>query len=272
MRKRHPPFRRRKLAKKLRKLRLRARMSIQEAAKALDKDVQALYRIEAGETRVDVHFGRSVMDVYDAYDPDLLDEIREAAKRGWWTTYGIKDQGYLDVETEAATVREFALALIPGLLQTKDYMRAVFASHGLVDNIENQIEVRRIRQQRLTSDDDPLFLHVIIDEYALRRLVGSPEIMRGQLRHLVDLAALPTVTLQVITSALHVGMMGTFIVLGFPDPDDPEVFYLEHVTGGSIHIEDPEQVRAANLAFGRLAAEALSPDESVALIERILAE
>ncbi|GHH48879.1 helix-turn-helix domain-containing protein [Lentzea cavernae] len=271
MRKRHPPFRRRKLAKKLRKLRLRARMSIQEAARALDKDVQALYRIEAGETRVDVHFGRSVMDVYDAYDPELLDEIRGAAKHGWWTTYGIKDQGYLDVETEATTVREFALALVPGLLQTTEYMRAVFATHGLTDSVENQVRVRQIRQQRLTSDD-PLSLHVIIDEYALRRLVGSPEIMRGQLRHVVEAAALPTVTLQVITSALHVGMMGTFIVLGFPDPDDPEVFYLEHVTGGSFHIEDPEQVRAANLAFDRLAAEALSPEESVALIERILVE
>ena len=271
MRKRHPPFRRRKLAKKLRKMRLRARMSIQEAARALDKDVQALYRIEAGETRVDVHFGRSVMDVYDAHEPELLDEIREAAKRGWWTTYGIKDQGYLDVETEAATVREFALALVPGLLQTTDYMRAVFATHGLADDIENQVRVRQIRQRRLTSDD-PLFLHVIIDEYALRRLVGSPQIMRGQLRHLVEVAALPTVTLQVITSSLHAGMMGTFIVLGFPDPDDPEVFYLENITGGSFHIEDPEQVRAANLTFDRLAAEALSPEESAALIERILVE
>ncbi|MFD9705187.1 helix-turn-helix domain-containing protein [Lentzea sp. NPDC059081] len=270
MRKRHPPFRRRKLAKKLRKLRLRARMSIQEAAKALDKDVQALYRIEAGETRVDVHFGRSVMDVYDAYDPELLDEIREAARRGWWTPFGIKDHGYLDVETEAASVREFALALIPGLLQTQDYMRALFATHG--NAFENQVEVRQIRQKRLMSEDNPLFLHVVIDEHALRRLVGDPEIMRGQLRHLVRAAAMPTVKIQVLTSTLHIAMSGSFIILDFPDPEDPEVFYVEYGTGGSIHIEDSEQVSGANLVFGRLAAEALSPDESVALIERILAE
>ena len=90
MRKRHPPFRRRKLAKKLRKLRLRARMSIQEAAKALDKDVQALYRIEAGETRVDVHLVRSMMDLYDAYEPDLLDQVRDALKAGWWRVESIR--------------------------------------------------------------------------------------------------------------------------------------------------------------------------------------
>lgn len=271
MRKRHPPFRRRKLAKKLRKLRLRARMSIQEAARALDKDVQALYRIEAGETRVDVHLGRSVMDVYDAYDPELLDEIRAAAKRGWWTPYGIKDQGYIDVETEAAIVREFALTLIPGLLQTPEYMTAIFAAHDAVSNVENHIEVRQIRQQRLIDEENPLRLHVVMDAQVLRRQVGGPEVMRAQLLHLIDRAALPTVTLQIITRPAHAAMMGAFSVLEFPDPDDPAVFYLEYPTG-SIHIEDPDQLRRSRLVLDRLAAEALSPEESVALIERILAE
>lgn len=271
MRKRRPPFRRRKLAKKLRKMRLRARMSIQEAAKALDKDVQALYRIESGETGIDVHFGRSVMDVYDAYDPELLHEIRAAARRGWWTTYGIKDQGYIDVETEAAVVREFSLTLVPGLLQISEYMTAVFAAHEAVPNMESHIEVRQIRQRRLTETENSLRLHVIIDEQVLRRNVGGAEVMRAQLLHLIESAVLPNVTMQIITCPAHAAMMGAFSILEFPDPDDPPVFYLEYPTG-SIHVEDPEQLRRSRLVLDRLAAEALSPEESVAFIERVLDE
>ena len=176
MRKRQPPFRRRKLAKKLRKMRLDARMSIQVAAKALDKDVQALYRIEAAETRVDVHLVRSMMDLYDAYDPDLLDQVRDALKADWWRAFGITGYGYLDLETEASIIRELSLLTIPGLLQTEPYMRALFAAYNPKqggEDMENSVAVRLIRQRRLTDPDNPLVIDAIIDEAALRKMVGG---------------------------------------------------------------------------------------------------
>ncbi|MFI6100674.1 helix-turn-helix domain-containing protein [Lentzea sp. NPDC051213] len=277
MRKRHPPFRRRKLAKKLRKLRLHARMSIQEAAKALDKDVQALYRIEAAETRVDVHLVRSMMDLYDAYDPDLLDQVRDALKAGWWRAFGIKGHGYLDVETEAAIVRELALLTIPGLLQTEAYMHAIFEAHHprhSAEALRNNVAVRLIRQRRLTDPDHPLALEAIIDEAALRKMVGGPDVMRAQLRHLLEMMALPNVMLRILSADLGVYdamSSGSFTLVGFPDPDDLDVLYVPYVTG-ALHIENQEEPKAARLTFDRLAAKALTPDQSTALIERILAE
>jgi hypothetical protein len=275
MRKRHPPFRRRKLAKKLRKMRLRALMSTAEAARALDKDVQALYRIEAGETRVDVHLVRSMMDLYDAYDPNLLDQVRDALKTGWWRAFGVEDQGYLDVETEAAVIRELALLTIPGLLQIEAYMRALFEAHHRqlsTEKLANDVTVRTIRQQRLTDPDNPLRLHALIDEAALRKMVGGLEVMRRQLRHLLAMAALPNVTVQVLPTDLgaYDAMSGSFTLLSFPDPDDLDVLYVPYVTG-AVHVENQAELKESRLSFDRLAVKALSPTESAALIGRILA-
>ncbi|MEV6241724.1 DUF5753 domain-containing protein [Lentzea sp. NPDC051838] len=276
MRKRQPPFRRRKLAKKLRKMRLTARMSIPEAARALDKDVQALYRIEAAETRVDVHLVRSMMDLYDSYESDLLDQVRDALKAGWWRAFGVEDMGYLDVETEAAVIREIALLTIPGLLQTEAYTRALFdADHRERSKgwQNNQVAVRQFRQRRLTDPDNLLVLDAVIDEAALRKLVGGIDVMRAQLRHLIDMAALPNVTLRVLPSELgaHDGMNGGFTLLSFPDPEDSDLLYISYATG-AMHIENEGELKEARLAFDRLSARALTPAESVALIERTLAE
>jgi hypothetical protein len=112
----------------------------------------------------------------------LIDQAPRAREPGWWTTYGIKNQGCIDVETEAAHISELALLVVPGLPQTVGYMRALFEAHRLPRTkrrLENDIRVRRIRQERLTGPD-PLRLHAIIDEAALRKDVGGPEVMREQ--------------------------------------------------------------------------------------------
>jgi transcriptional regulator with XRE-family HTH domain len=269
--KQRPPILRRRLGHRLRALREAAKLTIEDAAARLDKSRSALHRIEAGQTRADVHLIRSMMDIYDVYVDDLVDAAREAYKPQF--DYGLL--GYVDAEAQAVLVREFCALNLPGLLQTEPYIRALFARYPLARTpklLEHDVAVRLNRQRRLTDQDWPLELVAIVDEAALRRKVGGTEVMRGQLEHVVKAATLPTVTLQVLPlrSGAHGCMDGGFNLLSFPE-DDPELLYVAYVTG-SLHIEVAEEVRVARLAFEQLRAEALDPADSVALIERVRAE
>ncbi|MGH3620773.1 MAG: helix-turn-helix domain-containing protein [Sciscionella sp.] len=270
-----PTFRRRRLARRLKQLRESAGLTLEQAAPRLDKTRSTLGRIEKGQTKADVHLVRSMMDLYDERDDALLDLAREAAQRGWWRAYGIEDLGYVDVETEASAVLEFSGLNIPGLLQTEAYARAQLRAgrRRTKEQFENQVQVRAIRKQRLTDDEHPLELTVIIDEAALTREVGGREVMGEQLRHLVQVSELARLSVQVLPfrSGTHDAMGGAFIVLEFPEPEDPDLLYVEYATG-ALHIEKAEEVRAATLVFDRLRSQALPPEDSVALIERLAGE
>ncbi|HEV2779699.1 MAG TPA: helix-turn-helix transcriptional regulator [Actinophytocola sp.] len=270
-----PPFRRRRLGKRLRTMREAAGLTLETAAPRLDLTRSSLFRIESGATRATVHLVRSMMDLYDHYEEGLLDAVRDAVKPSWFTKYGIQDVGYIDAETEASRVYEYSGMQLPGLLHAEPYMRTLFERslhRRTPEMLENDVTVRLIRQQRLTSVDDPLELVAIIDEAALRREIGGAEVMRAQLHQLVEMAALPTVTLQVLQmdGCPPAAMNGGFILLDFPDPDEPELLYHEYVTG-ALHIEDENEVREARLVFDSLRSEALNPADSVALIEQIAA-
>jgi transcriptional regulator with XRE-family HTH domain len=271
-----PTFRRRRLARRLREMREQAGLTLEEAAPKLDKTRSALGRIETGATKADVHLIRSMMDIYDHYDPDLVDLVREANRPGWWTKYNIEDMGYISMETEAAAVLEFSIVNIPGLLQTEEYMRALFAARNMRRNREqmaNVVAARLHRGRRLTDEESPLQLVAIIDEAALRRMVGGAKVMRDQLGHLIMLSELSTVSVQVLPNdaGAHPSMDGAFIILTFPENEDPSVLYVEHING-SLQIEKPEEVAEARLVFDRLRSEALSPSDSVAFIERVADE
>jgi transcriptional regulator with XRE-family HTH domain len=268
-----PTFRRRRLARRLRQMREQTGWTLEEAARRLDKTRSSLGRIETGQSRADVHLARSMMDLYDHYDPELLDLVREANRPGWWTKYGIDDRGYISTETEASALVEFSILNIPGLLQTEGYMRALFSARKVRrEQLANDIAARHHRQGRLTDEEFPLELAAIIDEAALRRMVGGVEVMRDQLRHLVQVSELDTVSVQVLPNAAgaHPGMDGAFIILNFPE-DDPPVMYVEY-TNGSLQLEKPEEVADARLVFERLRSEALSPGDSVTFIERVVDE
>lgn len=251
-------------------------MTIEDAAIALDKHRNSLYRLEAGETKVDVHLARSMMDVYDQYDPHLIDDVRDALKPQWWMKFGMRALGYVDLETEATEIREVALIYVPGLLQTQPYMRAVFEADALKrtrTELNAQVEVRTIRQRRLIDEEDPLHLSALLDESALRQTIGGPAVMRDQLEHLVMMAELSTVTLRVLPRGIgaHGGQTGSFTLLDFPDPEDRTILYVEYPTG-SIQVEEPDEVWRAKLLFDHLLDRALSPQDSVAFIEQIIAE
>ncbi|HEV2781958.1 MAG TPA: helix-turn-helix transcriptional regulator [Actinophytocola sp.] len=273
---RKPPFLRRRLGNRLRAMRDSAGMSLEEAAPRLDLTRSSLHRIESGATRASVHVIRSMMDLYDCYEDDLLDQAREAVKPRWFHRYPSVNMGYIDVETEACLVREFSGFYVPGLLQTESYIRALFDRSPLSRTTkvrEDQVTVRLIRQRRLIDEDYPLELVAIVDEAALRREVGGAEVMRGQLEHLIMSAELPTVTLQVLPmrDGAHSAMVGGFTLLSFPEDYNPELLYVEHV-GGALHIEDEPTLQTARLVFDRLRTQALGPADSVTLIERVLAE
>ncbi len=271
--KQKPPFLRRRLGNQLRAMRESAGLSMDEAARQLDKSRTALFRIESGENRVDVHLIRSIMDLYDCYVDGLIDQARDALKPRWFHRYSSADLGYVDVETEAVQVDQFCALNLPGLLQTEAYARSLLTRNPLLRSpkaLEDQVAVRMIRQRRLTDDDYPLVLAAVVDEAALRRRVADIEVMRAQLEHLARAAELPTVTLQVL-AAQGSAVDGSFNLLTFPEDYNPEMLYVEYVAG-SLHIEETDAVQMARLVFDRLRTDALNPIDSVALIEQVRAE
>ena len=275
-RNRKPTLRRRQLGRELRELREAAGISLDEAAPQLDISTSSLSRIEKGQQAVTVHVVRSMLDLYDVGGPrwaQLIELTRQARKPGWWRAYGIDDFGYIPLEAEATLVRTYVLGLVPGLLQTEDYARALFEAAVLPltpEELDAQVLVRMIRQRRLVDDDYPLELITVVDESALRRPIGGRNVMRAQLNRLVEAAELDRVTLQVLPA--HVGarpaLSGDFIVLSFDLLGLPDMAYAENALG-SAQIEEEALVTRASMVFDRLRSLALSPTDSVALIRKL---
>lgn len=257
-------------------MRVQAGLTLAEAATKLDKTKSALSGLETGQSRVDVHFARSMMDLYDRYDPDLLDLVRQSRSAGWWVQYlspRYRDRGFTGLAADASAKIELCLVLIPGLLQTEAYARAIFDGRlhpWTAQELANNVALRMARQRRLTDPEHPIDLVALIDESALHKNVGGMEVMHDQLRHLVKSAELPAVTIQVLLNSLgtRVGMNGALVVLSYPDADDPDVLYTEAITG-SMHVDDIEVVAEARAVLARLRSAALSPDESISFIEAI---
>jgi transcriptional regulator with XRE-family HTH domain len=264
------------MARRLRTLRMQARMSLEEAAARMEWSSSKLGRWESGEHLTEPHGLKSLLDIYGVTAdrwPEILELSRAARQHGWWRAYGLDDKGYIPLEADATLVKEFALAYVPGLLQTTEYARAPFeASADLrsAEKLRNLVAVRMIRQKRLTDPDDPLRLVAIMPEAVLSCPVGGPAVMAGQLDQLISVAALDTVTMQVLpTSAgAHASMASGVILLSFGDLGEPDTMFIEH-SMGSTHSEKEGEVARATLKFDRLRSDALSPEDSIALIRRV---
>ena len=165
---------------------------------------------------------------------------------------------------------------VPGLLQTSEYVQALLhrdTAERTDQEIDRMASVRLARRAVLQRDPDPLRLWAVLDEAVLRRLVGGREVMRGQLEYLLAMAGKPKITIQVLPfeRGAHPGVMGPFTVLSFPWPGDPGIAYVEHRAGG-FYLEQSHELEAHKVAFAHLSALALTPDESVAFIERLAEE
>ncbi|MFY1701647.1 helix-turn-helix domain-containing protein [Micromonospora sp. WMMA1923] len=268
------PTARRKLGIELKGLREAAGLNIDQAATAAGISDSHLSRMERGRVGVRPLTLRALLQSYGAgaEDTDRLAKIAadttRRGDRGWWQPYAAsiseKYASLIAFESEATSIKAFGSMIVPGLLQTEDYARALLQRGPVrlkTDEIATRVEVRTARQAILDQPDPPS-LWIILDEGVVRRVVGGPEVMRRQLLHLVDIAARPDVDLQVIPYAVgaHAGTLGPLVILGFPEGDD--VVYCETYAGDLY----PEAVASYGDVFNRLAQDALSVDNSLEML------
>lgn len=272
-----PTVRRRRLGTELRRLRESAGYKLEEVAGLLGVAPSTLSRIETGKAPTKSVYLSHLLEMYQVVDAGqrqvLVDMAREGHRKGWWAAYDdVLPSGlgvYVGLEAEASGLRSYEISVVHGLLQTTDYARAVLrasAPRHTADQIERLVALRMERQRRL-DDDPPLDLWVIHDEAVIRRAVGGAAVMRRQLAHLLAVAGLPGVTLQVLPfdSGAHAGHDGPFSIVEFRDRSDSEVVYVESAAG-PLYLEKERDVRANAEVFDRLRAAALPPDPSLDLI------
>ena len=276
-----PTVRRKRLGIELRRLREQASLSCETVGQRLDCSGTRISRMETGRISVRPGDVRELLAVYgvtgDRADA-LVELAREARRKGWWHRFGPVTpswlEPYLGLEAEAARLRDFQSMVLPGLLQTEDYARAILRAApgvGPGDDIDQQVALRMERQAVLDGSAPPE-LGLVLSEGVLRVQVGGPGVMRAQLGKLAEVAGRGAVTLQVLPAgaAAHVHPISPFTILDFPDPADPSVVYTEHLTG-SLLLEDPDEVRLYRMVFDRLCAEALDPGQSIDLIAQLAA-
>jgi transcriptional regulator with XRE-family HTH domain len=273
-----PTVRLRRLGHELRRLREAAGLSIREAAAQLEWSAAKISRIESGITRrVDAVNIRALCGIYGVEDKAFVDALvelaREGRKRGWWADYkDVLPGAYVGLEAAASSIRNFELAIIPGLLQTREYAAEVIRAAGIREpqELERRVAARMERQQLLDRSDPPQFW-AVIDEAALLRPAGSREAHEAQLRRLVDTSPWRHIKLQVLplSAGLHAGLGGAFVILDFPNTVDRSVVFVETPTDG-LYLEEIEQIQSYTLMFQHLCASALSVDASIAYLSSLI--
>ncbi|MEU9336392.1 helix-turn-helix transcriptional regulator [Streptomyces sp. NPDC048290] len=277
-----PVVRRRKLGAELRALRTRAGLTSGEAAGLVGWHQSKVSRIETGASGVKPADVRLLLDAYGVEDPDLRELLlvlagsEEGGRHHWWHAYrGVLPPTYRDfisLESQATAMRTLETSVIPGLLQTREYARAVTraAVEGLEDErLDTLVEVRLARQDVLRAHP-PLELSAVLDEAVLRREVGGPAVMARQLSRLAEAARLPQVRLQVLpfSAGAHIGVTGPFVIFSFSRTSDLDVVVLDHMTS-SLHLERKEDLVAYSESFRTLQHHALSPADSLDFIAGI---
>jgi transcriptional regulator with XRE-family HTH domain len=275
-----PTVRRRRLGHELRELRERAGLTLDEAAAQLE-DISAakISRIETAKVSVRPRDVEALLDVYGLHDTqrraNLVTLTRESRQRGWWEQFSdamspLQDL-HIGLEAEAVSIRMFSTQVINGLLQTEAYAREVLKTIWTSDppvRIERRVQFRMARQKILERQDGPQ-IRCILEEKVLDRPVGSYEILRAQLRRLVDLADLPNVTIRVLPHSIgaHPGIDGSFWIVDLAPPD-PSVVYVEYRAGGA-YMEHEEEVNLYSDIFMRLEDAAMTAEQSLELIREL---
>ncbi|WP_026343487.1 helix-turn-helix transcriptional regulator [Nocardia sp. BMG111209] len=267
----------RRLAVLLTELRELAGVSKEEVSARSGINVTTLYRIETAQARPQRRTLMAMLDLYEVDDErraDALQLLQEAQKPGMSRPFeaAVSDvyAAFINFENAALSARLFEMSFIPGLLQTERYAWAVLDTtmpKAESSVIEQRLRARFERAKVLTRQDRPLELWVVLDEAAIRRVVGGPDVMREQLLRLIDESEKRNVILQVLPfeAGAHPAMIGSFVVLDFQDPADPELVYIEGAAGDDI-VEGRDGVRRFGVMFDQLRAMALSPRDSVTLV------
>lgn len=269
---RSPTVRRRELGALLRKLRTGKGLTVEQAADQLMISMSKLSRMETGQGVATARDLRDLCILYgvtdDAERERLMKLAAESRQQAWWQSYDLGYATYVGLEAEALAISGFQSSVVHGLLQTADYARA--GHEGTMprlspDQIDLQIEAKLTRQGILTRKNPPR-LAVVLDEAALHRLAGGRRVMADQLAKILDVSALPAVSVQILPFAAgsHPGLESNFTILELPD-QAPDVVFVEGLIG-SVYLDRAEDLKRYREIFRRLQSMALSPQDSALLI------
>lgn len=271
------------LGARLRQLREARGLTRAEAGYTIRASESKMSRLELGRVSTKERDIRDLLMLYGVEDPNehdaLLSLAKQANQPGWWHRYSdilpSWFQAYVGLEETATLIRTYEGHLVPGLLQTEDYARAVMSA-GLPgkpdEEIERGLRLRMDRQGLLTRADPPR-LWAVVDEAALRRLVGGPEVMRAQFEYLIAATKLPHVTVQVVSNraGAHAALGQPFVILRFPDTDLPDMVYLEQFTSG-VWLDKHDDVSPYAQVMDRLCVQAEDPNDTEEIVSGILAD
>ena len=266
------------LGSELRRRRERAGISREVAGEALRASPAKISRLELGRVGFKERDVLDLLTLYGITDETERTQFLALARRanapGWWHRYSDLLPGwfetYLGLEQASTMIRTYELQFVPGLLQTRDYARAVtLLGHEDAEDVERRVELRPRRQEVLTAPGAPT-LWAVIDEAALRRSLNGPELLRAQLDHLLAMNELPNVSVQIAPLSFggHAAAGGPFSILRFAEPDLPDIVYLEQLTS-ALYLDKRSDVEHYALVMDRLCAHIEPPDRTAAIIDAI---
>ena len=271
------------LGSQLRRLREEAGIAPDRAGYEIRASRSKISRMETGRVGFKARDVEDLLTLYGVRDEQAraryVHLARESSRPDWWAKYSdiLPDwfENYLGLESASATIRTFEIQFVHGLFQTGDYARAVTRlghQAAPAPEIERRVGLRVKRQDLLVREDAPRIWSVM-DEAVLRRPVGGLTAMRAQLRRLLEVTALPQVTLQVVPfdRGGHAGASGSFAILRFEEQYLPDVVYMEQLTG-AVYLEQRSDVEHYLAVMDQLSSEALTPDATKRFIEQIAKE
>ena len=250
----------------------------------MDWSLSKMNRIEKAKTGISTNDLKVLLPLYGITDQERTEELlalaREARQPPWWRQYSEFAPTTLleliDYESAASAISQFEPMFVPGILQTEEYARAVlrtfYGEDSPAERVPALVQLRTQRRDLLVSDDAPR-CSFLLDEAVIHRLAGSPAVTSRQLKHLVELAELPTVTIQVVpfTAGFHPGMKGPFKIIEFDDTPDESVVFLEGPREDFIG-DDPEETTRYLETFKHITRMALGPSDSVELLRKAAGE
>lgn len=277
-----PSVRRRQLGAMLRQLREESGKTVKDAASWLGMTESNVSKIELAKQTIKQPTIRALCQLYDVDASKveyLLKLTKEASQRGWWSAYRdtVPDwfRQFVSLEADALDLWTYQNECVPGLLQTEGYVHALFQTTRPKlgdDEIDRQVHVRRERQDRLHGYHPPR-LHFFINEAVIRRQVGSAQVMREQLEHLIESSKLEYVELRILpfSAGSHPAMAGPFTMMQFPDEGAPAFVYVEHDRGATYQ-EDPGDIDRFTAIVAGLDHLSLSPDDSREMLRETVAQ
>ncbi|MGH3980752.1 MAG: helix-turn-helix domain-containing protein [Pseudonocardiaceae bacterium] len=270
-----PTLRRRELGHRLRELRHLLDLTLEQVAGRLMVSTTKISRIESGARGVSLRDVRDLCGIYGVSGDEvdrLMALARESKERAWWQEHDLPVTTYIGLEQTATAISEYSASVVPGLLQTEDYITALIEGMKpklTADSVRQQVELRLARQRLLSEVGGPQ-LWVVVDEAALHMMVGGTVVMRGQLDMLTNAARMTNVHLQVMPfeAGAHPGLNSNFIILDLGRRDVSDVVYVEGLLG-NIYLERVNDLERYRRIFDQLRAAALSPRQSVQRLQML---